>query len=208
MKEIKKYCLNTVIKGVSIFYLALIFAGIFWIFSVATYDRNWLSDLSTRLLMTFLLLVSDYLLYYFGYARKAKMLKKRIQFFKTQGVANYLEQDFAQGVRMFGGQLVVGKRFMFGKRSGMIVAYQEISYIFRHEHTIEYESGRTPTKKYTLKFNAGNKQYVLCTIPNQFIVSQEWYQFCNFINLKNPNIAITQNFEKSRSHVDDTASDD
>ena len=138
----------------------------------------------------------------------AKIYDKRVKYFRDQGVLDLLKSDFSNGVQLFGGDLTVGKMFLFGKNTGMIVMFQEITRFFIHVHTTEYESGRTPTKKFELKFVAGNKHYVLCKIPNKNMNTSEWNQFCNFISLKNPNIILDQHMEMTRSCVDDTVSND
>lgn len=208
MEKINKYCLPGMIKGLAIFYGVLIFAGIIWIFTNATYDKNGISDLCIRLVFAFVFMLSDILFYHLSYGKSAKIYDKRVKYFRDQGVLDLLKSDFSNGVQLFGGDLTVGKMFLFGKNTGMIVMFQEITRFFIHVHTTEYESGRTPTKKFELKFVAGNKHYVLCKIPNKNMNTSEWNQFCNFISLKNPNIILDQHMEMTRSCVDDTVSND
>ena len=61
MEKINKYCLPGMIKGLAIFYGVLIFAGIIWIFTNATYDKNGISDLCIRLVFAFVFMLSDLL---------------------------------------------------------------------------------------------------------------------------------------------------
>ena len=124
------------------------------------------------------------------------------------GVTGLIEQDFQRGVRWFENKLIVGENFLFGKSNAMIVMYSEINMLFRHEHKTEYESGRSPTYSYDIKINSNGKEYTLCNLSRKMVESRDWYQFCNFLSLKNPNIQVSQYIKKTHSVVDDTSSGD
>ena len=142
------------------------------------------------------------------YLNYAAMFKKRLEYFKQIGVFPMVAPDFEQGVRWFGKNLVVGKNFLFGRENGMIVMYGEIDQLFRNEHRTEYTSGDSPSFDYYLKMVANGKEYTICSLKKQNLNSDEWYQFCNFLSIKNPNAHISQYFQQTQSLVDDSSSGD
>ena len=166
------------------------------------------TGISTRVVILVAAGVYIVMFYSRAYGKIAKIYKRRIAYFRSQGVAGNLENDFASGVRMFDGNLVVGQYFMFGKRTGMIVMFGEIGCLYRNMIVTNYKSGDVPKTDYELNFYAGNKPYHLCNINGDSINAIDWNNLCNYVMQKNPSIRIEQRTGVRRKTVDDTGSDD
>ena len=207
MEKIKKYCLPSKAGGIitGVVFLA---AAIFIVWAEFVSGHTLGMGRIGACLLSLVLIVIAFMMYYAIYGSAASKYKKRIAYFGSLGVAGALVPDFNRGVRLFGGKLVAGENFLFGKGEGMIVMYREINSLRRNEHRTDYTSGNLPTFRYSLIITAGGKDYTLCKLSREDVLSPEWYQFSAFLSLKNPAIRVNQIISQTHSTIDDSSEDD
>ena len=209
MNKMKRYCLPSMVPALIISLIIVAFgAGIVCVIFFGDEDNSSLPAKLFGIVFCLGLLAFSIGVFKGLYGKYFDMFKKRYDYFALMGLSGQLMQDFERGVRWFNNKLIVGEQFMFGHKNGMIVMYNEINMLYRHEHRTDYTSGGRPTFSYDIKINANGKEYVLCSLPKELVISGDWVQFCSFLSLKNPNILVSRIIQQTRSVVDDTGGDD
>ena len=207
MRNVKKYCLPKK-AGAVICGCAFMIPAVFVIVQVFFKNNNFGMNKLAAILVSAGFCLIGWLIYYAIYGQTASIFKKRVRYLQSIGAGGLIEEDFNRAVGLFNNNLKAGKQFLFGRKSGMIVMYSEINYIYRNEHRTDYTSGARSSFRYNIKINCGGKAYDLCTISRADVISADWFRFSNFLVLKNPNIGVSQIITQSHSVVDDTSSGD
>ena len=146
-----------------------------------------------------------FLFYYMEWLGQYTRFKKRMEYFREKCWDILVCQDFQISVPQFDDQLRVGRECLFGRNKGLVVFYNEISEIIRHEVNVNYTSGRRETTR-KIEIIAGGTKYELCNLNKRH--DTEWRQFVDFIKLKAPNIKIDYNMQVSNLERDDSNLDD
>lgn len=125
MKEIRQYCVPSKFLGIVAF-------PVFSVLAVIILNSEEYSDIGriqkgfmTCLFIIFAIVLS-YLCFYLSYGQYASRFKTRMLDYQEKGMLPIVEDDFRQGVRLFDGNLIVGKEFMFGRKTGFVLMYNEM----------------------------------------------------------------------------------
>ncbi len=203
MKKVKKFCVPSVVPAVIVSCLIIFVGAAACRFAITSRIANIYYKLGGVGFLIAMLFAARFM-FKEMYQCYAILFKKRLEYFRKIGVISQVAPDFEQGVRIFGKNLVVGKNFLFGRENGMVVMYSEIDVLYRHEHKTDYESGARPLYSFYVKFMSRGEEYTLCSLDHRQAISDEWVKLCELASLKNPNIRIRRDFQKSRSVKDDT----
>ena len=162
----------------------------------------------STVLFLLLAIVLSYLCYYLAYGKSADRFKKRMACIEEKGLLPLVEENFVSGVRLFDGNLIVGKEFMFGRQTGLVLIYDEIDLAYRSKDITVYQSGRPTEIKCQIMVRASRKKYKLCSITESPQHVEEWNNLSNFLKLKCQIISIDPNMEVHKHVVEQIYVDD
>lgn len=102
------------------------------------------------------------------------------------GQIQYVIEDFSGSVSMIKDYIRVGKRYLFGKKSGLIVAYGDIKKIYQHIHKTNGIEDRRELRYVDIH----GRTHTLCSLLIRDKSKDELIQLLNIILQKNPNVQI------------------
>lgn len=119
--------------------------------------------------------------------RELKEIKKFFTDIEESGGLPFLLEDFETGGKAFKDKLILGKRFLIGKNTGIVIAYGDITQIYQEIHKTNSIEDSRSLKIRTAKTN---KLYDLCKIPLRGKAEDEVIQVLEYIYSMNPNIKV------------------
>ncbi len=121
--------------------------------------------------------------------KDTKRYKARLERIRQGGGFDLLLDDFQNGQRAFGGQLIIGRTFVIGKRTGSIFSYGEITRAYQYiVRTNGIESARTIR---IVTPNDGTMD--LCKLKLRGKSNDEVDLFMQHLLRVNPNVALGYN---------------
>ncbi len=192
IKQLEKYCL---VNKTKFFVISIIVGVVATVFMTAllladTEDGVTVEDPKTALIISIAIVFAFWLSYFIGWIIvPRRKFKKRIKYFKSKGVFNYVLLDIQQGVKKFGDRVLIGKYCLMCKSTGLIVFFDEISSIYIQVKSSTDDDGHK-SEYWTLKIDAGGKTYFLCSVDSNQQTVKDWADICTYLKLTAPNIQI------------------
>ena len=121
--------------------------------------------------------------------KETKRYNARLERIEQAGGLEALLTDFENGSKAFGGQLIVGKQFLIGKRTGAVLPYGEIVRMYQY---IEKTNG-IEDKRFVRVNTANDGVIDLCRLKLRGKSNEEFEQFSEYLVGVNPNIALGYN---------------
>ena len=124
--------------------------------------------------------------YFLSNSRISSVLQEH----QRQGTLDVLESDFAASQSAFDGALRVGDAFLFGKKTGTIVSYDQIRKIYVYIHKTNGAEDRRALRIET----ADGKTHDLCNLPVQNLFHKgdhpDLMKVISLVVFKNPSVKV------------------
>ena len=194
MYELRKYCLGSKVKKFfGVLGLTILFFG-FYVFGFIMLDNMNIAKNPTdkgALILAGVLIFILLLLYRSIFIIPKRFFNTRIEYFKQNNVLQLVLNDFSQGVKKCGGDVILGFNCMIAKNCGYIFFYSEIQQAYIDTVTTtdtDSDTGVTTTDStdyFAVVVNG--KKYHMCEFRGR---RNEWGEIGTFLTLKNPNIQV------------------
>ena len=121
--------------------------------------------------------------------KTSKNFDARLGRIEQGGAMGTLINDFENGSKAFNDQLIVGKTFLIGRRTGAVLSYGEIQRMYQY---IEKTNG-IEDKRFVRVVTANDGVLDLCRLKLRGKSNDEFEQFAEYLSRVNPNIAFGYN---------------
>lgn len=113
-------------------------------------------------------------------------ISKQMKNFELNGELEDVLKEFEEGVQVLNDSIRLGNKYAFGKKTGTIIKYEDISRMYQYVYkTNLIESSRTIKIE-----NISKVQRELCRLPLKGTADNEVKEIMMFILAKNPKIEI------------------
>ena len=194
MNELRKYCLGSKVKSFfGTIGLTVLFFG-FYVFGFVMLDNMNLAESPkdrNALILAVVLIFLLVLLYRNIFIKPKRFFNKRIEYFIKNNVLELVLNDFSQGVKKCGGDVILGYNCMIARNCGYIFFYSEIQKAYIDTVTTtdtDSDTGATTTDTTDyFAVDVNGKRYHMCEYRGR---RNEWAEIKTFLTLKNPNIQV------------------
>ncbi|MCF0135565.1 MAG: hypothetical protein HUJ69_03990 [Lachnospiraceae bacterium] len=121
------------------------------------------------------------------YIVPAVRLKKRLDAMEMRGDLLRAYMDFKMAQPAFGGKLLVGNEYLFGKKVGGIIPYWEISKVYQYIHRTNFVEDNRLLKAV---LPDGKKAVDVCKLPRRGKGDAELAHIIEFIQSRNPAVHV------------------
>ena len=149
------------------------------------YATAYLVDTSLPVWVNIIFLVMGILLVWQGIAAYTGF-SKQIRKLEAMHTVPDVYTDFAQSSVMIGDRLRLGKRYLFGKNTGHIFEFGEISRVYQYIHKTNGVEDRRELKVKTTR----GKELILCRLPLKGKADEDIMNVAAIIKAVNPAVEI------------------